>query len=125
MAGDIKRGGLRRLSIDGNTLDITSEGVTYSFGGLQFTEIMGADRYHGVAGKPVPAFIQFTITDSRKLDTVRDLLDKEGVTVTVNLLSGKILVLSDAINTTERTAESNEGKIALRFVGSKLTEMAG
>jgi hypothetical protein len=121
---DIVRAGLRRLSIDGETVDVTSEGVTYSFGGNQFTEIMGADRYHGVAGKPVAPYVQFTITDSGKLDAA-GLLDKEGVTVTVNLLNGKILVLTDAINTSERTGESGEGKIALRFVGSKLVEMRG
>jgi hypothetical protein len=121
---DIKRAGLRRLSIDGETIDVTAEGLTYSFGGIQFTEIVGADRYHGVAGKPVVAFMQFTTTDAVKLDAA-GLLDKEGVTVTATLLNGKILVLTDAINTSERTGESNEGKIPLRFVGSTLTEMKG
>jgi hypothetical protein len=121
---DIIRAGLRRLSIDGETVDVTSEGLTYCMGGLQFTEIMGADRYHGVAGKPVAAFMQFSTTDAKKLDTA-GLLDKESVTVTATLLNGKILVLPDAINTSERTGESNEGKIALRFVGNKITEMKG
>jgi hypothetical protein len=121
---DVIRAGLRRVSIDGNAVDVTGEGVTYSFGGIQFTEIMGADRYHGVAGKPIPAFVQFSTTDSKSLDAA-GLLDKEGVTVTIVLLNGKTLVLTDAVNTSERTGESAEGKIALRFVGSALTEMKG
>jgi hypothetical protein len=123
-AGDIKRAGLRRVSIDGETIDVTSEGISYSFGGIQYTEIVGADRYHGVAGKPMVAFISFTTTDAKKLDAA-GLLDKEGVTVTANLLNGKVLVLTDAINTSDRTGESNEGKIGLRFVGSSLTELKG
>jgi hypothetical protein len=122
--GIIIRGGLKRVSINGETMDVASDGVTYCFGGIQTTEIVGADRYHGVAGKPVAAFVQFTITDSNSQD-VLDLLDKEDVTITVSLLNGKILVLTNAINTSDRTGESGEGKIGLRFVGSKLTEMEG
>jgi hypothetical protein len=110
------------VSINGEVVDVTSEGITFSYGGIQYTEIMGADRYHGVSGKPIAPFIQFSVTDSGKLKA-KGLLDKAGVTVTAELLSGKTLVLADAVNTSERTGESNEGKIPLRFVGSSLTEI--
>jgi hypothetical protein len=116
------RAGLRRVTIDGEKVDVTSEGVSYSLGGIQQTEIVGADNYHGTAGKPVAPFLAFSITDSKALK-LSGLLDKQDVTVVAELLNGKTLVLSKAVNTSERTGETNEGKIALRYVGHSMEEI--
>jgi hypothetical protein len=112
--------GLKTLSIDGETVDCTGEGITYSFGGKQLTEIEGADRHHGFSAKPIAAFLQFSLTDSQKLE-MASVLDKKDVTVQAILENGKILVLSKACNTSDRTSETNEGKTSFRFVGDSLT----
>jgi len=122
MAATGVRAGLRRLTIDGEVLDITAEGINYSFGGIQLTEIMGAEKYHGLKGTPLPAFVQFSTTDHAVLE-VEGLLDRQGVTIVFTLLNGKTLVLNNATNTSDRTAETTDGKIALRFVGDSLTEL--
>ena len=116
------RAGLKRLTIGGDTYDVAGDGVTYSFGGVQYTEIVGADRYHGVSGKPIAAYVQFAITDSAKLKA-SGVLDKIGETLVFSLLNGKMFVLADAVNTSERTGDTTDGKINLRFVGSSLTEI--
>jgi hypothetical protein len=112
--------GLKTLSIDGITVDCTGEGITYSFGEKQLTEIMGADRHHGFSAMPIPAFMQFSLTDSQKLE-MASVLSKIDVTIQAILENGKILVLAKASNTSDRSSETKEGKTNFRFVGSSLT----
>lgn len=123
MVSDLNRAGLVRLSAGGNRLDISAEGVNYGYGVPKLTEIMAGDgRMAGFAGDGRPPFIECSLIDHRKMD-VEAMLSAQDLTVTVVLFNGKTLVLSQASNTSENTATSSDGKIAVRWVGTSLKEI--
>lgn len=119
---DFNRAGIVRVSTNGQRIDVTNGGIRYGFGGVQLTEILGADNFHGFSGAVAPAYIEVTITDHKKLD-VAALFDAQDATITAELFNGKTLVLSQASNTSDRTAQSSDGAITLRFVGTSLKEL--
>ncbi|UQZ89533.1 hypothetical protein C4J81_15355 [Deltaproteobacteria bacterium Smac51] len=119
---DLYRAGVVKVAINGQRVDINASGLRYSFGGVKLTEVVGADEFHGFSGEVVPAFIEFTVTDHKKLD-VEALLNLEDATVTVVLFNKKTLVLSNASNTSDRTGQSSDGAITMRMVGTSLKEL--
>lgn len=122
MASALDRAGIVRVALDGGRVDVTSGGIRYGDGGVKRDEILGADQLHGFAGSVTPAFIEFSITDHKDLD-LKALLDATDVTVSATLFNGKTLVLSKASNTSDRTAQSSDGAITLRYVGTSLKEV--
>jgi len=119
---DLNRAGIVRVSTNGQRIDVTSSGIRYGFNGAKLTEILGADTFHGFMGEVAPAFIEFSVTDHKDLD-VDALLSAQDATVTAELFNGKTLVLSQASNTSDRTAQSSDGAITLRYVGTSLKEL--
>ena len=119
---DLNRAGRVFVTLDGQRVDVKSEGIKYGFGGPKLTEIVGADGLHGFAGEPQPPFIEFTITDHKKLD-LEPLLLAQDVTVTAELFNGKVLVLSQASNCGEPQGQSSDGAVAMRYVGISLKEL--
>jgi len=124
MTSDLNRAGRVYVSLDGQRVDVKAEGIDYGFGVPKLTEMVGADRLHGFSGEPQAAFIAFTITDHRDLD-LEELFQMQDVTVTAELFSGKVLVLSKASNTGDPQGKSTDGAIALRYVGISLKELKG
>lgn len=119
---DFKRAGVVKVSVNGQRVDVKAEGIRWGFGGVKLTEMVGADGMHGFSGEIVAPFIECTVTDHRKMDT-EALLNMEDGTVTATLFNGKTQVLSNAHNTSDRTAQSSDGAIVLRWVGTSLKEL--
>lgn len=119
---ELNRAGIVKVSLDGQRIDVKADGIRYGFGGAKLTEILGGDDFHGFSGETAPAYIEFSITDHKKLD-VEALLNAQDVTVTAVLFNGKTLVLSMASNTSDRTGQSSDGAISLRYVGTALREL--
>ena len=86
----------------------------YNLGLPKNEPIIGQDGVHGFKAVPQPAYIAGEITDDGNIN-VKQLVTGEGLTVTLELLSGKAVVLTEAVFTEEGTVTTEEGTIAVRF----------
>lgn len=76
--------------------------------------IIGADGVHGYKETPQTPFIEGEITDRPDLK-LADLTSIDNATVTLQLASGKTVVLSDAWYAGEGTGNTEEANIGVRF----------
>lgn len=103
------------IKVDGTQYNLRGN-MTVSLGESQRESVVGIDQYHGIKEMPRPSFIECDITDTADLD-IRVLENLDNVTVNVELINGKVGVLSQAtqVNAVELTAE--DGKMTVRFEG--------
>ncbi len=108
--------GLIQLAVNGEQYDAKGN-FSYNLGAPKREAVVGSDRVHGFRETPQVAFIEGAITDRGSLD-VSQLVGGEGLTVTLTLGNGKMIVLRNAWFAGEGTGSSEEGEIAVRWEGS-------
>lgn len=96
---------------------------TYNLGRAKREAVMGSDTVHGYKETPQVAFIEGEISDSASLDLAK-LVTLDGVTVTLELGNGKVIVLRDAWYAGEGTGNSEEANIGVRFEGLGAEEVS-
>lgn len=120
MANPNRRAGQIYLKVDG--VQHSAKGsFTYNLGGDKREAIVGADGIHGYKSTPKVPFIEGEITDDADLDLAA-LMDLDGVTVTLELANGKVVVLSDAWYAADGDAQTEEANIQVRFEGKRCEE---
>lgn len=106
-------GGIIFLKIDGRQYNAKGN-FTYNLGKPMREAVVGADRVHGYKETPQVAFVEGELTDSADLD-LSTLVNSDGVTVTLELANGKVIVLNRAWFAGEGSGNTEEGNIAVRF----------
>lgn len=94
--------------------------MTISLGNTHRESIVGQDGYHGYKEVPEPAFIECDLTDAPSLD-LNVLNALTNVTVTVELINGKVATLNNATQMNRLTLNAEDGKMTVRFEGANGT----
>lgn len=114
MAGtNNRRAGRIYLKIDGEMHDAKGS-FSYNLGQDKRDAIPGADGIHGYKETPQVPFIEGAITDRGDLD-LEAMCRQDGVTVTLELVNGKTIVLANAWFAGEGTVTTEEAEIAVRW----------
>lgn len=112
-----RRAGRIYFRVDGVQYDAKGE-FTYNLGQDKREAIVGADGVHGYKETPQVAFVEGAITDSADLDL--DALSlSDNVTVTLELVTGKTIVLANAWFAGEGSVKTGEAEISVRFESRK------
>jgi hypothetical protein len=112
-----RRAGRIFLKIDGDLYDAKG-GFTYNLGRDKRDGIVGADGIHGYKETPQIPFIEGAITDRGDLD-LEKLALQDNVTVTLELVNGKTIVLSNAWFAGEGGVSTEEAEISVRWESRK------
>jgi len=89
-----------------------------SLGSFERESVVGQDGYHGIKETPQASFIECDITDQANLD-LNVLEQLSNVTVTAELINGKVAVLRNAYQINKLELDAGEGQITVRFEGPK------
>ena len=116
-----RRAGIIFFKVDGTQYDAKGN-FTYNLGQPKREGIAGSDGVHGFTEKVQIPFIEGEITDRSDLDLAA-MLNLDGVTVTLELGNGKVVLLRDAWYAAEGTGNSEEGNIQVRFEGKSGEEV--
>lgn len=108
-----RRAGRVYLKVDGTQYDAKGD-FSYNLGNDKREAIVGADGIHGYKETPQVAFIEGAITDAPELDLDK-LTQADNITVTLELVTGKTIVLANAWFAGEGGVTTGEGEIAVRF----------
>lgn len=108
-----RRAGRVYLKVDGTQYDAKGD-FSYNLGNDKREAIVGADGIHGYKETPQVAFIEGAITDAPELDLDK-LTQADNITVTLELVTGKTIVLANAWFASEGGVTTGEGEIAVRF----------
>lgn len=108
-------GGVIKVSHSGQVLRAKGN-FEHNLGENIVEEVVGADGVHGYKEMPQAPFVAGEITDDGTLDR-RALIRARNATVTLDLANGKTFFLNGAVFTGEGTGNSEEGNMAVRFVG--------
>lgn len=108
-----RRAGRVYLKIDGTQYDAKGD-FSYNLGNDKRDAIVGADGIHGYKETPQVAFIEGAVTDAPELDLDK-LTQADNITVTLELVTGKTIVLPNAWFAGEGGVTTSEGEIAVRF----------
>lgn len=115
MSNPNRRAGILFFKVDGAQYDAKG-GFTYNLGAAKREAIVGSDAVHGYKETPQVPFIEGEITDRSDLD-LEKLLNLDGVTVTLELANGKVVLLRDAWYAGEGNIGTEEANIQVRFEG--------
>jgi len=107
--------------MDGEILDCVGN-FDYGFGTAKREAIVGADRVHGFSETPQVPFVEGEITDRKTLD-LRKLFDAQDVTLTLELRSGKTIVLRSGWYAGDAKVATEKGNVPVRFEGLSLEEL--
>ena len=110
------------LRIDGTQYDARGS-FTYSLGPPKREAIVGPDGVHGYKEMPQVPYIEGEIVDARDLD----LAALQGVTeatVTLELATGKSVVLRDAWYAADGTVGTEDANVQVRFEGLSAEEIS-
>lgn len=110
-----RKAGVIFFKVDG-TQYLAKGSYSYNLGLPKREAIVGSDTTHGYKETPQVAFIEGEITDSSDLDLAA-LVKLDGVSVTMELGNGKVILLRDAWYAGEGTGNSEDANIAVRFEG--------
>jgi len=113
MAGELRRGGIIFVKIDGEIYNAKGS-FTYNLGKPKRDAIVGADAIHGYKEVPQIPFIEGEVTDEPTMD-LEKLVTAENATVTLELANGKVISLREAWYAGEGTGNTDEGNIGVRF----------
>lgn len=108
-----RRAGRIYLKIDGVLHDAKGS-FSYNIGQDKRDGIVGADGIHGYKETPQSPFIEGAVTDRGDLD-LEALTKQDNVTVTLELVNGKTIVLANAWFAGEATVTTDEAEIAVRW----------
>jgi hypothetical protein len=115
-------GGIIQLQIDGEIYNAKGA-FDYNLGRPKRDAVVGHDRVHGYKSLPQVPYIEGKVTDRGTMDLDK-LVTSKGVTVTLELANGKVIVLRDAFYASEGKGNSEEGEIECRFEGMSAEEVA-
>jgi hypothetical protein len=110
-----RRAGTLFFKVDGTQYDAKGS-FTYNLGAAKREAIVGSDAVHGYKETPQVPFIEGEITDRSDLD-LEKLLNLDGVTVTLELANGKVILLRDAWYAGDGNVGTEEANIQVRFEG--------
>jgi len=114
-------GGTIQLQVNGEVYDCKGN-FQYNLGLPKREMIVGSDTVHGDSEKPQAPFIEGEITD--RVDfSLAALCKQRGVSVTLILAVGKVIILRDAVFTGDGTGNTDEGNIAVRWDGKSAEEI--
>lgn len=106
-------GGIIFIKVDG--VQYSAKGSwTYNLGKPKREGVVGSDSVHGYKELPQIPFVEGAITDSSEISS-ESLLGLTGVTVTLELANGKVIVWRNAWFAGEGSITTEEGEIAARF----------
>lgn len=108
-----RRAGRVYLKINGSLHDAKGS-FSYNLGQDKREGIVGADGIHGYKETPQVPFIEGVITDRGDID-LELLAGDDHVTVTLELVNGKTIVLANAWFAGEGTVTTAEAEIAVRW----------
>lgn len=118
-----RRAGRIYLKIDGALHDAKGS-FSYNLGRDKRDAIVGADGIHGYKETPQIAFIEGAVTDRGDMD-LEAMAMQDNVTVTLELVNGKTIVLANAWFAGEGTVTTEEAEITVRWESrSPATESA-
>lgn len=112
-----RRAGRIYVKVDGQQYDAKGD-FTYNLGADKRDAIVGADGIHGYKETPQIPFIEGAFTDAPDLD-LQKLAEGDNLTVTLELVNGKTIVLSNAWFAGEAGVTTGEGEISVRFESRK------
>lgn len=109
-------GGIFNCKINGTLVSAKGD-FTYNFGSLKKEAILGSDgKVVGFKVTGTVPFIEGEITDTADLD-VKDLQSLSEGEITLELVNGKVFVLSGAEWSSDGNISTSEGAISVRFEG--------
>src|SRR5262249_51239569 len=115
--------GVVYLRVDGRQYRARAE-IKVSIATVEREAVIGQDGIHGYIERRVPCYIEGKITDGPELSI--DLIQQMcNVTVTVELLNGKVYLLRNAWNTKANPLDTTDGSIEFRFEGRAAEELLG
>ncbi|MBU1040049.1 MAG: phage tail tube protein [Proteobacteria bacterium] len=118
MANGNRRGGKIYLKKDGVMFEAVGE-FSYNLGISKRNSLGGADlETQGYSEEYQENFIEGAIRDSADLD-LKAFLSFDDATVTLELITGKTVVQSNAWYAGDGSVKTKEGEIAFRSVGRK------
>lgn len=103
------------FKVDGTQYDVAGP-VNVSLGTTTRELLVGHDGIHGLKQMPKVAFVEVEVRDRPDLD-LNKLEVLKDVTVTVELISGKVGVLREASQVNGLELNSEDGVFTLRFEG--------
>jgi len=87
-----------------------------SLGSFERESVVGQDGYHGIKETPQASYIECDITDRPNLDP--NILEQlSNVTVTAEMINGKVAVLRNAYQVNKLELDAGEGQLTVRFEG--------
>ena len=108
-----RRAGAIYVKVDGALVEAKGD-YSYNLGHPKREAIIGTDGVHGYKETQQVAFIEGATTDSQGLN-LEALAKQDNVTVTLELVNGKTIVLSDAWYAGEATTTTGEAEIGVRW----------
>lgn len=108
-----RRAGRIYLKTDGALQDAKGS-FSYNLGYDKRDAIVGSDGIHGYKETPQIAFIEGVVTDRGDL-ALESLATQDNVTVTLELVNGKTIVLANAWFAGEATVTTEEAEITVRW----------
>lgn len=121
MASKNRRAGVITVQMNGQVLDAVGS-FSYNLGHAKREALVGPDRVHGFSEKPQAPYIEGEIRDAGDF-SLTDLLDATDVTVTLKLANSKTVLLRDGWYAADGKADTDEGKVEVRFEGMSAEEI--
>jgi hypothetical protein len=121
MASKNLRGGILSAKVNGEILDCVGT-FDYCLGTAKREAVVGADRIHGFTETPQVGYIEGEITDRKGLD-LRKLFETTEATLTLELRSGKTIVLREGWYAGDAKVATEKGTVSVRFEGISCEEL--
>ena len=107
--------GLLQLQSNGEIFDCKGA-FDYNLGRPKREAVIGSDRVHGFKETPQPGSIVGKITDRGSLD-LNALVTGKGLTITLRLGNGKVIMLSNAWYSGDGNVNTEEAEIEVAWQG--------
>lgn len=114
-------GGIIEVQKDGEILKAKGS-FKVNLGRPKRNEVINANGTIDYTETPQVPFVEGELTDSADLD-LDALVTGTAETITVSLATGKVFALADAVFAGEGDLESEDGKIPVRWIGSRAEEI--
>lgn len=118
--GNNRRAGVIYLRINGEMQEAKGS-FSYNLGLPKRDAIIGADKIHGYKEAIQVPFIEGAVTDRPDLK-LEDFASLDDGTVTLELVNGKTIVLTEAWFAGEGTVTTEEAEIGVRYESSRRGE---
>lgn len=113
--------GVIKFSIGDTSYKVVG-GVRYNLGRNKNEVLIGSDGVHGIKSMPQVPYMDLTIRDTKDL-SLEDVCEIKNQTVTLELASGKQIVLHEAVFTGTGEGNTEDAVITARLEGSRAVEI--